>query len=443
MRRPKSLRARLVSAALIWVLLATLAGGWALTYSFRATAQRAFDTQLNSLLNILIGLSEVDAQGRVQLTRDIGDPQFEKVYSGWYWLIATDGAPPLRSRSLWDLELVVPQPPVSATPTFVSTTDSAERAVRAAVQTVRLPNLAVPVTYVVTGDLEALQAQYRQFDWTLRAALSALGLGLVIAMLVQVYFGLRPLRRLARDVEAVRTGRADALAPSGTRELDLLVDEVNSLIQHNRRIVERARASASDMAHALKTPLAIMHSLEHTDPATAREQREQIAAMERIVTRHLARAAAAGPGRHALVPIAPIVAALTRGLSRVHAERDLAVETHIAESLGYGADREDLEEMLGNLIENAYKWAQRRIRIGAENTGNALRVTIEDDGPGIAGDPARAIARGVRLDEKTPGTGLGLSIVTDIASIYDGALELTESELGGLKAVLELPLARS
>jgi signal transduction histidine kinase len=428
--------------ALVWVLLATLAGGWALTYSFRTTVQAAFDAQLTSLLNVLIGLSEADANGRLQLTRGIGDPQFEKVYSGWYWLIDSDGSPPLRSRSLWDLELDVAPPPVSATPTISSATDSEGRPLRVAAQTVRLPGLSAPVTYVVTGDLDALQSQYRQFDWTLRAALSALGLGLIVAMLVQVYFGLRPLDRLAREVEAVRTGRADALPSSGTRELDPLVDEVNSLIQHNRRIVERARASASDMAHALKTPLAVIQSIENADPAAAREQREQVAAMERIVTRHLARAAAAGPGRHAAIPIAPIVEALTRGLSRVHADRELAVESRISESLGYGADREDLEEMLGNLIENAYKWAQHRIRIDASQAETALRVTIEDDGPGIEGDPARAIARGVRLDEKTPGTGLGLSIVTDIASIYGGTLDLTSSDLGGLKAVLELPLTR-
>lgn len=440
MTRLESIRARLLASALVWVLLATLAGGWALTYSFRTTAQDAFDARLTSLLNVLIGSSEADRNGRLQLSRPIGDPNFEKVYSGWYWMIQGEGEPPLRSRSMWDLDVPITMPSVSALPVVWTTQDSEGRAVRVAAQSVFLPGRTAPVGFVITGDLEDLQAQYRQFDWMLRIALSALGLGLVIAMLVQVYFGLRPLTRLARDVEAVRTGRADSLPASGTREVDLLVDEVNSLIDHNRRIVERARASASDMAHALKTPLAVIQSIENPDANAQSEQREQIAAMERIVTRHLARAAAAGPGRHAATQIAPIVDALTRGLSRVHADRSLQVATSITPELSYAADREDMEEMLGNLVENAYKWAHQRIHIAAASSGKVMRITIDDDGPGIAGDPARAIERGVRLDETTPGTGLGLSIVRDIASIYGGALELTASSLGGLSATLELPV---
>jgi signal transduction histidine kinase len=275
----------------------------------------------------------------------------------------------------------------------------------------------------------------------LRIALGALALGLLIAVFVQVHFGLRPLRRLAHDVQSVRTGNADHLPSSGTRELDLLVDQVNSLIEHNRHVVERARASASDLAHALKTPLAIMQSVEPGSPDVQREQREQIAAMERIVTRHLARASAAGPGRRTKTPIAPIVEELTRGLGRVHADRQLELVRDLPTNLTYAADREDLEEMIGNLIENAYKWAHGSIRIAAIVDSDQLALVVEDDGPGIDGDPARAIERGTRLDETTPGSGLGLSIVTDIASIYGGQLRLDPSPLGGLRATLCLPLS--
>jgi signal transduction histidine kinase len=428
------------------VLLASLAGGWALTYSFRTTAQNAFDARLTSLLNVLIGLVEVDARGQLELARSIGDPQFDRVYSGWYWLVIEGDATRLRSRSLWDLTLPVPTPGVSATPHVEAMRDPLGRDVRTVAQSVLLPGKNAPVTFVVTGDLDVLRAEYRQFDWMLRIALGALALGLLIAVLVQVHFGLRPLRRLAHDVQSVRTGNADHLPSSGTRELDLLVDQVNSLIEHNRHVVERARASASDLAHALKTPLAIMQSVEPGSPDASREQREQIAAMERMVTRHLARASAAGPGRRTKTPIAPIVEELTRGLGRVHADRQLEVARDLPTNLTYAADREDLEEMIGNLIENAYKWARSRIRIAAivdsdQVDSEQLVLIVEDDGPGIDGDPSRAIARGTRLDETTPGSGLGLSIVTDIASIYGGQLRLEPSPLGGLRATLCLPLS--
>lgn len=440
MRRiTKSLRSRLLWSALVWVVLASIAGGWALTYSFRTTAQDAFDARLTSLLNVLIGLAEIDPAGELRLARSIGDPQFERVYSGWYWLVSADAKTSLRSRSLWDLELSISAPAVSATPSLSTGEDSLGRGLRIAAQTVSLPGYSRPITFVVTGDLEALRAEYRQFDWMLRIALGALGLGLIGAVFAQVHFGLRPLRRLAHAVEEVRTGNADRLPSSGTRELDLLVDEVNSLIEHNRHIVERARASASDLAHALKTPLAILQATQPGTGESAQEQREQIEAMERIVSRHLARAAAVGPGRHAQTKIASIIDDLTRGLNRVHADRRLQVTSNVDAEIGYAADREDLEEMIGNLVENAYKWAHSRIDIAARNEPNALLLIVEDDGPGIEGDPTRAMQRGTRLDETTPGTGLGLSIVTDLAALYGGNLKLASSSLGGLRAELALP----
>jgi signal transduction histidine kinase len=423
------------------VLLASLAGGWALTYSFRTTAQHAFDARLTSLLNVLIGSVEVGANGELQLARNVGDPQFDRVYSGWYWLVIDGGAARLRSRSLWDLALPAPTPAVSATPRLQSLRDPLGRDVRVAAQSVLLPGKSEPVTFILTGDLDVLRAEYRQFDWMLRTALGALALGLLIAVFVQIHFGLRPLRRLAHEVQSVRTGDTDHLPSSGTRELDLLVDQVNSLIEHNRRVVERARSSASDLAHALKTPLAIMQSVEPGSPDASSEQREQIAAMERIVTRHLARASAAGPGRRTKTLIAPLIDELTRGLGRVHADRQLEVLRELPADLSYAADREDLEEMIGNLVENAYKWARRRIQVRALHDADRLALIVEDDGPGIDGDPARAIERGTRLDETTPGSGLGLSIVTDIASIYGGSLRLESSALGGLKAVLQLPVS--
>lgn len=439
-KRTRSIRARLLSIALVWAVALALGGGWALSYAFRTTAERAFDARLTSLLFVVVGLVELDERGELRVERGIGDPQFERVYSGWYWLVRDEEGVKLRSRSLWDLSFTVPTLSVSANPTLWSERDPLGRPIRIAAQSVVLSGATRPVTFAVTGDLEALHEETRRFDWVLRIALAALGLGLVLAVFLQARYGLRPLQEVAHQVERVRKREAQRLEESGTRELDMLIEEINSLIEHNRRLVERARASAGDLAHALKTPLAIMQSATTQDSPLAREQREQIAAMERIITRHLARASAAGPGNHPPVPIASIVSQLIRGLNRIHAERGLNVESRVAEDLSYAADRQDLEEMIGNLIENAYKWARHKIVVGAHRTENRLVLAVEDDGPGIPETRAElATERGTRLDESAPGSGLGLSIVRDLAEIHGGTVKLEPSPLGGLRAELQLP----
>ena len=443
MKRLKSLRSRLLLGALAWVVFASIAGGWALSYAFRSAAQDAFDARLSSLVAVLIGLVDVRSNGELELARSIGDPQFDQVYSGWYWLVAGEMDTRLRSRSLWDLTLDIPAAPVAATPNITSARDPLGREIRVAAQRVILPGTSSPVTFVVTGDAESLRAEIRHFNFVLRIALGALGVGLLLAVLMQIRFGLRPLERLASEIEAVRTGRSDRLPALETAELDDVVAEVNSLIAHNRRVVERARTSASDLAHALKTPLTIMKSLETDEDGAARERSAQLAAMERIVTRHLARASAAGPGRGASVPLGPIVDEISRGLARVHADRELNISNAIRNDTSYPADQEDLEEILGNLIENACKWAARCVRISDHEDDTRLVIIVEDDGPGMAAEQAKhATDRGVRFDERASGSGLGLAIVTDLVALYEGELTLSQSSLGGVKAQVALPLRR-
>lgn len=437
MRWPRSLRARLLASALAWVICASLLGGFALSYAFKSASQEVFDSRLESLLSILIGLAEANPSGELFLARELGDPEFSRVYSGWYWLVQSDDRTLLRSRSLWDLRLATRPLPTSATPTLWTQTDPLGRPLRIAGQRVELPGAAAPLTFIVTGDAQTLARESQRFDWILRLSLAALGLGLILAVVVQVSFGLRPLERLARQTEAVRKGTSQQLVRTGTNEIDMVVDEVNSLIEHNRRVVERNRATAADLAHALKTPLTIMQSADTLDDARA-----PIANMERLITRHLVRSATAGPGHHAPVLLLGIAQELIRGLSRVFADRNVETRIEIAADLAFRGDKEDLEEILGNLLENAFKWAKAQVVIGARVTDGKLFIYVDDDGPGIdEGDTAFATRRGMRLDEQTPGTGLGLSIVTDIAAIYHGELQLTRSMLGGLRACVTLPLS--
>lgn len=434
--RVSSLRTRLVLAALAWVVIATTLGGAGLVLSFRNTLADSFDERLTSLLTTLIGHAEAGPSGEITLARSLGDPRFEKVYSGWYWIIVRDGRSVLRSRSLWDQEFVEESTPVSATPRLRTMHDSLGKNLRIAEQTVDLQGVASAVTFAVAGDLAELESDARDFNQLLWLSLIALGAGLVLAVLAQVSFGLRPLRKVATDIERVRVGSADRLEATGTRELDTLIEEINTLLEQNRRTLDRARANAADLAHALKTPLSVVRAAMAHD----NDDLVHVDAMQKIIDRHLARAASAGPRRGVATAVEPVVSALLRGMAKIHSERQLRFSSQIADGAMFAGDMQDLEEMLGNLLDNACKWARSQVVAKAEIRSQQLCITIEDDGAGISAEQqARAIERGQRFDEATPGTGLGLAIVTDLAALYEGSLTLGSSDLGGVRAQLLLP----
>ncbi|HWK73719.1 MAG TPA: ATP-binding protein [Povalibacter sp.] len=436
-KRVTSLKARLVLAALAWVAVAIPIGGGGLALSFRDTLADSFDERLTSLLGILMGSAEIAPSGDIVLARPLGDPRFEQVYSGWYWSISHDQRNALRSRSLWDQELAAQAAPVSATPRLRSVQDALGKRLRVAEQTVDLPGIAVPVTFAIAGDLATLETDARDFNRLLWLSLIALGGGLVLAILAQVSFGLRPLRKVTANIEQVRVGTAQTLQTTGTRELDTLVEEINTLLDQNRRTLDRARANAADLAHALKTPLSVIRSAMSQDN---RDDLVQVLAMQRIIDRHLARAASAGPRRGVLTPVQPVIAALVRGMSKIHSERSLTFDVRIEDEARFAGDAEDLEEMLGNLLDNACKWARSRVAVTARLRQHRLEIEIEDDGPGMSREQqALGIERGQRFDESTPGTGLGLAIVSDLAALYEGAFLMGSSPLGGVKAQLQLP----
>lgn len=486
--RAESLRTRLVLAASVWVVLATVLGGWALSYAFRETVADTFDSRLAALATALIGAVDVESSGELRLRRDPGESRFHSIYSGWYWLVADAAGPRLRSRSLWDMSLPIERPAAAAEPTFSDQTDATGRKLRVASQTVRIPGSDSPLTFVVSADAGELAAEIRRFDLLLTTALALLGCGLIAAVLAQVHFGLRPLARVATQIERVRTGRSEQLQRAGIRELDVLIDEVNSLIQHNQRLIERTRENVADLAHSLKTPLSVLKAELAAPQPDAATLSTQIGSMGRMISRRLSLAATAGTSRMSRTLVAPVIDDIVRGLGRVYAERSLTFSSEISPDARVRLEREDLEEIAGSLLENACKFARRRVRVsmaeGAdrkvgsgveassgtgsrtetssrEGAGSVMdssaiedsgagvekgvrieraRLIVEDDGPGMSDEQAAvAVDRGRRFDSRTPGSGLGLAIVADIAEIYGGRLRLTRSELGGLRAEVELP----
>jgi signal transduction histidine kinase len=298
--------------------------------------------------------------------------------------------------------------------------------------------------FLVAGDLSQVEVEIADFNGTLFWAFVVLGGGLILAILLQVQIGLRPLRRVSEALARIRDGKARRLEGHFPREIAPLASELNSLIGHSEEVVGRARTHVSNLAHFLKTPLTVLQSEAASQPGPLAEAvQRQVGTMRRQVDHYLARARAAGAldvlGNRTRVK--PVLDDLARVLAKIHVERGLAIAVECPDALFFRGERQDLEEMAGNLIDNACKWANGKIAVEAVSRQGALiEIAVADDGPGLGPeDRTRMIERGERLDESVPGSGLGLAIVRDIAKLYGGALTLGQSALGGLEARLTLP----
>lgn len=259
--------------------------------------------------------------------------------------------------------------------------------------------------------------------------------------------GLLPFGRLRRQLLALREGTGSRVEGMYPTEVQPLVNDLNSLLEHRERIVQRALAKAGDLAHGLKTPLAVL--TQEADRADAAGQHEiastisvQVERMRRQVDYHLAQARAATPGKvpGARCPVLPAVEGLTRTLLRIYAGRGLAIEVDVPPEHSIRGQREDLEEMMGNLLDNACKWAKSRVKIQSTQEDGTVILIVDDDGPGLPPFMRdQVLQRGVRADEAAPGSGLGLAIVRDLAELYQGTIALEDSTMGGLRARLRLP----
>ena len=449
MIRAGSLRLRLLLGAAILIVLAVAAAGVALSILFRAHLAAQYDGELLLQVDALTAALQPSGTDGPVLGSLPADPRFERAYGGRYWQIEAEGVAPLRSRSLWDRDL----PLTGAAPRrgevrrdFVTvpglgTLRIAVRQVQFADQT---PDRAIRVAVALPQ--AEIAAVAGRFDRLLLLTLALLAAGLVAASAIQVAVGLAPLSRLGRALAKVRSGEARRLAGSYPREVEALVDELNLLVAEQERSLERARGRAADLAHALKTSLQRLlveaDSLPSADRAHARTIREQAARMHAAIDANLARArlqgrsAAPGPG----VEVEACVQALLRVLGPQAAARSVTLEADLPAGERYAGDRADLEEVLGNLLDNACKWARSRVRVTGAVEQGMLRLLVEDDGPGLdEAAQARAFARGQRLDESVSGSGLGLALARDIAEACGGWITLSRAPMGGLAASLFLP----
>lgn len=443
--RPTSLRRRLIGAALLWLALALAASGTVLRLAFEDSVERTFQLRLLTAARSLAAALEVAPDGSLSLVRPLGDPRFDQPFAGWYWQVADDSGVLLRSRSLWDVTLPVLPTPEPGAVAFGRVAGPQGQSLLTAERDLTFPERERPVHVAVAASRHDVDRELRTFDRLLLVSFVLLAAGLAAAMAVQVGYGLKPLKRLTGELEALRRHAGGRLSGGYPTEIAPLAEAMNAVLDHDAELVDRARTHVGNLAHGLKTPLSVMRaelSSGRADPLVLADQMER---MSRMVEHHLTRARAEASSARALgasVPVAEVAAEIAAMLSKIHAGRSLAIDNDCAADARFAGDRDDLAEMLGNLMDNACKWAQGRVRVTA-GAGPALMVTVEDDGAGLSEDDrAHATRRGARLDESAPGHGLGLAIVRDLTELYGGRLELDRSGLGGLAARLIFPAAK-
>jgi signal transduction histidine kinase len=441
-RRPLSVGLRLWIAALVLVLVILPLAGLALAYNFRQAVNHSFDERLGTLLNVVLaGVRYDPLAGQLVVTRSLGDARFDRVFSGWYWQASDGETLAVTSRSLWDQRLAVRLP---ATPGQVAfdTFGPRDTPLRAMQRPILLASLGRPLYVTVAASREEPDAEVRSFERLLGLSLLALAVLLLTGLALQIRWGLTPLRRMRAALRRVEAGDASRLDDQGLPgELADLATAMNEVIDKDQRLIERGRNAAGNLAHALKTPVAVLQTQADRLPPAQREQvRAELARIDDAVRHHLARASAAGGGALAgRTRVLPVIRPVLEGLGRLAARRGLVLETALDEQLTLRMDPQDLQELFGNLLENALGWAHTRVRVTLARNAEQGLLCIEDDGPGMtAGQREAALARGARLDEQRPGSGLGLAIVAELVTLYGGRLDLDDSPLGGLRVSIAL-----
>lgn len=456
--RHGSLRMRLLLGTLIWIALAIAVACWGLRGLFHEHVSQQLQDQLVRQLNQLSASVNWSADSNVEVLPLAGDTRFSTPLSGLYWQV--DVLPPtgaanvgvVRSRSLWDQQLPLPADTAfpGTTPhgyAVVSLQDAQGHELLAVSRPLQLPDANAPLLRLTVAADQALVAEpVQRFTTMLLTALGALAAGLALAVAVQLQLALRPLDRLRQRLSAVRTGQSTQLQGDFPNELQPLINEFNHVLSANADIVQRARTQAGNLAHAVHTPLSILgNAAVQENSPLAQLVQEQVATAQRQVDYHLARARAAAAVRATglRTPVQAPVQALLRTMQRLHAARDVQFEQiGSADTLAFRGEAQDLFEMLGNLLDNAGKWARHHVRLQVTREGALLCFTVDDDGPGIpAAQRQQIFERGQRLDEQRPGAGLGLDIVRELAHTYGGTVAADASPLGGLRMRLCLPAA--
>lgn len=450
-----SLAFRLAASSAVIACVLLITAGLLLNSLFQQALERNFDARLRAVMDGVIGNVELSPDGKPQMAGPIADTRFELPMSGWYWQVAAPGqdvAAALASASLLEKRL---QPAASdlvqrdgdgAASFYIK--DSEGKQLRAIEQKFSLFGSKTQYSFIVAGNFDELSSEVNAFNRLLWFILGLLGLGLLAATLAQVRFGLRPMQDLQQKLNDIRSGRSELLEGRFPAEMQPVANEMNLLIKTGFEVLDRARTQVGNLAHALKTPLSVLTNEAAKDKSPlGLKVVEQTEVMRDQISLYLdrARRAAAAQSIGAVTEVEPVLQALTRTLLRINQDKGVAIALDVESALRFRGEQQDLEEMVGNLLDNACKWSRGKVTVNARKSAGDdgrswLEIAIADDGPGIAPEKREtAMKRGQRLDETKPGSGLGLNIVVETAAMYGGALTLDTAAEGGLLAQLKLP----
>jgi signal transduction histidine kinase len=443
----RSLRLRLLLGAVLGVGAALAIAGVILVAIFSAHIHRRYVKELDDHLLQLAAVIQIDASGGLSLKHELSDPGFQQPLSGLYWQVMDSGRVALRSRSLWDSSLML-SPAISAPGVLVASETAGpsrqelvlvERIIVLQGRTLRL---------AVAGDRRIIDEARGEFASVVALSLAVLGTLLLLSSWLQVGAGLAPLRVLRDQLGKLRQGKTQRLEGAYPIELSCLVEDLNSLLATQRSELERARNNAGKLGHGLKTPLAVLGAEARTlrekgDAASADAIEHEVEAMDAQVARILAAARAVGPRKAvgASTPVKLLLERLINVMKRLPRGAELEWTLTVGDrDLEVPIDTRDLEDLFGNLLDNARKWAKSRVHVAIASTANSILVAIEDDGPGIPADRRCDVFDvGMRLDRTVPGTGIGLAIARDLAELHGGTLELETRVLGGARATVRIP----
>ena len=432
----------MIGIAAAWISVLLLVGGFALDRVLTDAVTRNFDNQLEYVLTAMIASAEIGPDGEVFLNRPLGDQRFLEPNSGLYWQISGDGHDDFPSRSLWDRTLDTDMEHDDRDVYIYDSVQFRDEPLRVLERSIILPDSETQWLFQVAQSRDGLDGQISEIRAILINSFLLLALGLIGMAALQTLYGLWPLRKIRSAIAAMRTGQQRRVSEPMPNEVTPMVDELNELLDHNEKQAEEARRHAGNLAHALKTPLTvIMNSATAKADDLSDTVIREAAVMRRQVDHHLARARAVGRRGHAhsRAKVWQSLQAVERAVGRLY--KHVRIDIDGDQAAVVSVERQDLDEMIGNLVENAAKYGGGSVFVTVESGKEYIELLIEDDGRGIPEEERQRIFdRGVRLDTGKPGTGLGLAIVRDVAEIYDGSVSLEESEdLGGLLVRLRLP----
>lgn len=439
----RSLRLRLAVTSILWIA-ATLIVLWLfIMMIFRDHEERHFLATLSDLMDEFVATGELMEDVGSLLTWFPREQRFDTPDSGWYWQTSWSGVVVTQSDSLGERRLDQPSPGTSGEPWFGEMKGPSGDRVYGVSRTFLLERAKEPFTILITGPASLVDADLDRFSKSLLLALTVFGIALSCVVIVQVIYGLRPLAVLQKSLGEVRSGAAKRLPESFPDEIKPIVVELNALLDVNANLLKRARTRLGDLAHALKNPLMVLKNEAHNvDSRIGEQMMNHLTVVTDNIDRHLARARAAGAsGLGQRTDVSVVADDILFSVSLLNRDQQIVAEAGGLEDMIFLGDTQDLEEMLGNLVDNAFKWAKYRVLVNGSLVDGRIEIAVEDDGPGIPEDQMdKVLQRGRRLDEKRPGSGLGLGIVNDLVELYyRGRLELGRSSLGGLSATLRLP----